>query len=207
LTRRFDKKKYEFLKGIIEKADRIIINGDFWDGYGTTFDKFINSKWSQLFPLLKSKNAIYIFGNHDKQEFSDERVNLFSVQQTDRYFMKKGKWTLRIEHGHLIEPSLEGRFPKLFDHRLAVRLGSLSEATGVKIFKANFLKIYEKQAVHIKEWIKNNLDSETILIAGHVHVGEYDRVARYINTGYIRHGFAQYVEIEDNEIKLVNTKY
>jgi predicted MPP superfamily phosphohydrolase len=78
LTKGFNRKKYEFLREIIEPVDRVIINGDFWDGYLTSFDKFVNSEWQKLFPLLKEKQTIYLYGNHDKTKWCDSRVNLFS---------------------------------------------------------------------------------------------------------------------------------
>ena len=81
----FDGKKFNFLKKIISDSDQVIINGDFFDDYMISFDEFIKSPWNQLFPLLKKKKAIYIFGNHDQEKFSDKRLNLFSDVQVTSY--------------------------------------------------------------------------------------------------------------------------
>ena len=60
LKTKFEQKKFNFLSNIIDDADAIIIAGDFWDGYYCSFDEFVNSEWSALFPLLKEKKAINI---------------------------------------------------------------------------------------------------------------------------------------------------
>lgn len=59
LSHRVQKRKLAFLKKLVSEYDQVIINGDFWDNWFTTFDKFINSKWQELFPLLKENNCIY----------------------------------------------------------------------------------------------------------------------------------------------------
>jgi predicted phosphodiesterase len=88
LDNAFEKPKYRFLKKIIRRADRVIINGDFWDGYLVKFQQFIQSPWKSLFPLLKSKKTIYIYGNHDKKILSDKHTALFSDIQTRLKFQK-----------------------------------------------------------------------------------------------------------------------
>ncbi|KUK82735.1 MAG: Metallo-dependent phosphatase, partial [Microgenomates bacterium 39_6] len=77
LTDRLDPKKMAFLKKIINKADQVIINGDFWDGAFISFDQFLSSPWQELFSLLKKKQTIYIYGNHDKKERCGKGVSLF----------------------------------------------------------------------------------------------------------------------------------
>ena len=88
LDNAFEKPKYRFLKKIIRRADRVIINGDFWDGYLVKFQQFIQSPWKSLFPLLKSKKTIYIYCNHDKKILSDKHTALFSDIQTRLKFQK-----------------------------------------------------------------------------------------------------------------------
>ena len=63
IGKRCDRRRFEYLKKIISDADRVIINGDFRD-HVVKSDKFMNSKWKELFPLLKSKKTIFIYGNH-----------------------------------------------------------------------------------------------------------------------------------------------
>ncbi|MBI3955332.1 metallophosphoesterase, partial [Candidatus Gottesmanbacteria bacterium] len=66
LTRRFEKRKFNFLKKIIERSDQVVINGDLWDYYFSSFSQFVRSPWRQLFPLLKEKKTVYLYGNHDR---------------------------------------------------------------------------------------------------------------------------------------------
>ena len=58
---KFDPKKYNFLKKIISKAEKVIINGDFCEGFLMTFTEFVNSPWNKLFTSLRKKNNIYIW--------------------------------------------------------------------------------------------------------------------------------------------------
>jgi len=69
LTTRFDEKKCEFLEKLINRADKVIINGDFWEAYDLKINSFISSKWNKLFKYLKKNNSIYLFGNHDKKTY------------------------------------------------------------------------------------------------------------------------------------------
>ena len=101
----FDQKKFNFLKKIISESDRVIINGDFFDGYMIKFSKFIDSPWNQLFPLLKNKKTVYIFGNHDKKEFSDKRLSLFSDSQVSNYQLPTTHYNLIFTHGDDTRPT------------------------------------------------------------------------------------------------------
>src|SRR5690606_17718607 len=81
LSSRVYRKKLRYLQAVIETADRVVILGDFWDGFLTDFDRFLRSGWRVLFPMLLERQAIYLYGNHDRSQWSDERVSLFSVEQ------------------------------------------------------------------------------------------------------------------------------
>jgi len=45
LTEKFDVKLFDYIAPLALKADQIIINGDFWDSYLTSFDQFMSSSW------------------------------------------------------------------------------------------------------------------------------------------------------------------
>ena len=100
LTTRFDQKKCEFLEKLISRADKVIINGDFWSYYSCTFGEFVRSEWKALFPLLREKQAVYIYGNHDFRKWTNKRVHLFSVRQAEKYEYRYEKNKIIIEHGH-----------------------------------------------------------------------------------------------------------
>ena len=107
----FDKRKFFLLKKLFSSVDQVILNGDFWDGYRTTFDTFVSSPWKELFPLLKKKGAIYIYGNHDRKNFSDERTSLFSIIQKSNHLLTVDKQTYHIEHGHLLHKPIDSLYP------------------------------------------------------------------------------------------------
>ncbi len=213
LTHRFERKKYSKLKEIIFAADQVIINGDFWDGAATSFERFINSDWIQLFPMLKQKNTIYIYGNHDKQRYTDERVALFSAQQTHRYTLELHGKTFIIEHGHQTQPAIYEKFDFLPRFRLFVvfmnNFFSLFERLVVKFFGNKTLQqyLYGNLNKETKQNIKNNAYNGSIYICGHTHSPEIDLKNHFINTGFIRHGIAQYLVIDNGKPELKEEKY
>ena len=202
----FDEKKYNFLKKIIEKSERVIINGDFFDNYMISFDEFINSPWNKLFPLFKSKKTIYIYGNHDKRSFSDKRVYLFSDIQAERYKIKTQNKTFVFEHGQKTRPTPDTIY----------KLGWKSMHYGMIVvhFVRNlFIKILGKLAIKImfshlnngsKRKIKTNYlpKNNEVYIIGHNHFGEIDEKNHFAASGMTLYGYSQYLTIENDKISL-----
>ena len=58
--KKFHQRQFEALKKLISESNKIIINGDFWEGLAISFDDFLKSDWSKLFPLLKQRETIYV---------------------------------------------------------------------------------------------------------------------------------------------------
>lgn len=204
------------LQELILKFQNVIILGDFWDKYFTTFEEFIsNTAYQELFEALKSRNTIYIYGNHDPKEMMDERVNLFCNTCVKSFSLELPNKTLYFEHGD----DLAGVYPtqgilKFIDE-----------------FRTNFLKINDKHVAFIDgiafslfERFTNGRNlfgdrwnqiilrksgigkyKNKILICGHTHY--YCRYDNYINTGANMYGFLQYMKIENNSITQVQTKY
>lgn len=202
----FNEKKYNFLKKIIEKSDRVIINGDFFDDYMTDFNKFVSSPWSQLFPLLKSKKTVYIYGNHDKRAFSDKRVDLFSDIQAERYKIKTPNKTFNFEHGHKTRatPDTSWKLSKEVLH-YGDAIGHFFRRFMVKIFGNVFIVLRfayrnPKSKRKIAEMYKPQ-DNE-IYIIGHNHFGEVDEKSHFAASGMILYGFASYLTIENDKIML-----
>ncbi len=208
LTHKFDEKKYKFLHKIISDSDRVIINGDFWDGYLTTFNKFIHSSWKKLFPLLKSKKTVYIYGNHDIHAYSNKNSGQFSVKQTYEYRLTVNNKTFVFEHGH--------RLLKLLDQRLSNRTqrGLLSRVAGVvglvlrrvaiedKLYKLGWLRLKQNS---LKERRK---DTKSHQVFGHVHYAEADHINKLYSSGTLQHGRGQYLTIDDTgAITLHEEKY
>lgn len=194
LTDEFDQMLCYYIADLVKSVDRVVINGDFWDGYVTTFDAFCKSEWKQLFPLLKEKHAIYIFGNHDKQEMTDDRVKLFSKEQTLKYDFTDGGKHFHIEHGNLIVPEIDDRHPKLIlplAPRAPYLFRFLSGRTLLnKVINWLFIdprqkKLDRKMVRYVKKNLASTFDT---VIFGHSHVFHTKCVGDiFWNSGYIEY--------------------
>ncbi len=210
LSNRFDAPRAEYLISLLSTADRVILNGDFWDNHATTFDRFVRSPWKMLFPLLKSRNTIYIYGNHDRPQDSDHRVDLFSTVQANHWQLRDGKLRLHIEHGH---------------HLLAKHHDSPNWV--VSLFRVSLYDLWFRQPLerflvkrgseHLHRWHmgKNQLELQTtaaaladeILVTGHTHLPTFDPTQQYVNLGYINHGLSYYVSVENEQAYFIKESY
>lgn len=207
LGEKFEENLFIKLKELINSVDKVIINGDFWDYHLISWDEFLDSKWNQLFPLLKSKNTVYTFGNHDPERLMDERMNLFSDLQTVNFELKTMSHDFIIQHGNLIAPTLDETMPIVLRSKKLVKLSYaiydyLAHKMGFK-----FLRLGKSKNTKMKNWALKNLKKDQILICGHSHVMENDLQNGFINTGLIRFGFMQYMIVEDNNFKLKDEEY
>lgn len=213
LTQKFTLRKFEFLNRIINESDKVIIAGDFWEGKLITFDQFINSEWKSLFPLLKRKDTVYVYGNHDKRKYSDSRVSLFSEKQTEEYRFNHEKYSYIVRHGDTkkIKYSLIKRTMKIT--RMTERFFMLYfheklEHVLTVIFGPKILQIlFKKYNTVLKKTESGNLEENQILICGHTHAAEIDLENHFVNTGIIRHGLGQYVTINGSVLNLHELKY
>lgn len=204
----FDYKKFVFLKKIISGADQVILNGDFWEGQSISLDSFLNSPWKQLFPLLKQKKAIYIYGNHDKEELNHKRTDIFSDIQTNRYSYLNGNITYIFEHGHRLCPFPAYRKNSLKYFPFLVKLEDDLEKIIIKTFGKSFFKLYCTRFNNkIKRLIKNELLNNQFFICGHTHLPEIDIKNKFANCGFIKYGYASYLMITNGKIKLYEERY
>lgn len=206
LSDSFDNKKLTFLKRIISTSDRVIINGDFWEGYDFTIEEFINSKWNNLFKLLIDKKAIYIYGNHDKKEYANDKAHTFSIKQTKKYTLKSGKYTFYLEHGDRIVPEWDKyfkRMPRFINKTLYYVEKTLVTLFEMRLVGFLYKKFNEKMIDKVAKQLKNN----EFLICGHSHFMEFDEKNHFINSGIIKHGIGQYITIDNGKITLHNEKY
>lgn len=205
LTNRFNKKKFLFLSRIINKADKVIINGDFWDGHLTTFDHFITSKWIYLFKLLKKKKAIYIYGNHDRKEYSDHRVSSFSAIQASSYSLKFNNHRYYFEHGNAFLPSIDKKL-RIFSSSLIKILVFIENCFELPI---QYLNIWFGGLIGNKR-IKKKRNGETkngFIVCGHTHYAEIDHKNKFLNTGFVKFGKASYLLIDNNGVRLQKESY
>jgi predicted phosphodiesterase len=208
LTHTFDPRLLKFLEKIISPVDAVIINGDFWDSYLTNFDRFTASKWNDtLFPLLKSKNTIYLYGNHDDISRSDSRVSLFSNEIKAVHSINSGDTIFHIEHGHVQAPSFDAQFPFLKKSILVNKLNYLKNYIGIKYFGKKLFLDEVMANKKLKQWKNKNLDENTYFVTGHSHLYEIDESAKFANSGFIQHSRASYLTIEDGKIELHKSRY
>ncbi|MEI7578647.1 MAG: metallophosphoesterase family protein [bacterium] len=211
LKQHFENKKFQFLKTLCENADRIIINGDFYDGYYLSCDQFLQSKWQQLFPILKTKQTVYIAGNHDPLAEISNKALVFATQIVAKYQIVLNEKTLVIEHGNRVFKSKVERFP--FLNNFFTRY--VNEMLDAIIFNPNlpkFLKNLERKKLQrdnakIKKIILPKIAANQIFVCGHTHLAEFLPEQNFINTGYIDYHQASYLEIIDQKLCLVVTSY
>lgn len=208
LTHHFNEKKYRALYSLISDADRVILNGDFWEGFETTFDQFITSPWNTLFPLLKQKNTIYIYGNHDKQRFSDERRNLFCVQTAEAMTIESGEKRFIFEHGHI--------YCKMIDEKLGIERFPRWASTVATYIQDQMIRNYGPDLMRklfhtlnkdIHKNVKGTLKPNDVFVCGHTHVSEYSPHLQFLNTGFINYGLAQYATIQNGVVRFEQQKY
>lgn len=218
LTARFNNKKHHFLRSIIEPADKVYILGDFWDSYYTSFDKFINSKWSQLFPLLKARQTVYLYGNHDPHDASDMRTALFSYKSAAQIEFELDGKKFYLEHGDMLSNKINinpgNKLLRTLIRRFSILLiwteKIVTKIFGIKFFR--LLRAIERQ----NELIINKVNEihekhpdkvQTVRIHGHTHIPLYLKEKNLIILGGVRHGHANYMTIENGEIQIHNATY
>lgn len=206
LSNRVYRKKYYYLKSVIEQADRVVIAGDFWDGFLTNFDKFLNSKWRLLFPLLLERQAIYLYGNHDRAEWCDERVNLFSVDQGISTTIDIHNQRYLIAHGHTIFTSFEDKYP-IVNRSIPLRIGSSLDIIHKLVWGKRFLNGDSNINNPMADWVDKNLPHPQILICGHSHYPEINTEKRFINTGFNGLGYGNYAIIDESGPRIVKDRY
>lgn len=198
LSTEFDEKKFNYLSSIIKNADKVVINGDFWEGFATKFDDFINSPWKRLFPFLKTKHSVYIFGNHDKKEYSDDRVNLFSDLQTERYEFTSGDKECIVEHGDKWETIMIEDGKRFGKYALISLIFDIAQ---VQIVKNKLTWIFfQRYNNSIKRKLRGKLTENQLLFCGHTHCAEIDLKNQFINSGVNNYGLGQYVIINEGVI-------
>lgn len=210
LTSNFDKRKFLFLKKLFSRFDRIIINGDLWCLYHDTFDQFINSGWRHLFPLLKSKNTIYLHGNHDPKKFADNRVFTFCDQYRASYVLKDPPYTFRIQHGLKLLKQKYPQNPLYYKIYRLIKLQPLlyfAQSLVFWLFGYRSIKVLSQKDNATLRRAAHKLHPGEYLVCGHTHLPEFDQQNKFINTGFIGEGVASYLAIWGDSFDFVQTKY
>jgi predicted phosphodiesterase len=215
LTFFFDKGKYQVMEEAISNADRVIINGDFWDGHLVKFNTFVRSRWNKIFPVLSERETIYLYGNHDEERFIDERYKLFASDLRRDYQFESGGRTFHVEHGHELYPLSPIMKLNLPDPvlRPIFQFGWLSsqiESAGAIMMKWDIYdKAIESKINKINTHVKSNIEieSDMIHVIGHSHIPEIDLDKNFANSGFMKGGLASYISIEDGDVELIQKTY
>ncbi len=187
-----------FLQQLIEPADQVIVNGDFWDAYHTTWQRFSHSRWQKLFAVLRRKKAIVLWGNHDQPRWT-KQPDLFSAQYADRFSLSAGDYLLQIQHGHVLAPSFDTRYPLLAWY--------LGQYVPYRSYSFSPQAWFNQQAHLLMRHHASQLPQNEILITGHSHVATLDFPERYANSGIIGSGRASWLWIEDDKLFLRKRRY
>jgi predicted phosphodiesterase len=208
----FNEAKYNFLVKIINSSDKVIINGDFWEKWFITFEEFLDSEWNKLFPLLLSKNAVYISGNHDPLDLLNDRVKRFCIEFSDSYDTEIDGIKYHFEHGHRILKNVEkSKIIKFYSDLTKTMPKSLLRAIKYmeKVIYSLFPKMQYDNSIGRKnnEILKGNLKEGYINIFSDTHCPEVDLENNFANTGSIEYGHASYLVIEEGSIELKQDTY
>jgi UDP-2,3-diacylglucosamine pyrophosphatase LpxH len=219
LSHKFESRKFTYLSKIISRSDRVIINGDFWDGERTSFEKFINSEWKKLFPLLLERKTVYLHGNHDPAKLCDSRIRQFCTANNDEYEFNADNRSYLVQHGDRIVHSSQPGIIKVYSALMAsltkAHLYSLVQKfirgtmrLGYFVLGAEFMTT-TSIAKNNNRVMKNlHRPSDKVwLICSDTHFPEIDLREKFINTGCILYGHASYLRINNGKMELIKERY
>jgi len=203
LGRKFELDKFNFLIGVIRKADRVIINGDFWEGYVINFAEFAKTEWRRLFPELKKRHTVYLPGNHERRSGVGREVKEFCDELTDEFRLRSGRWKLVVSHGDKFD-----RLPELHLPIPIFHVVQETEEWGIRAYGKSFLRlVYGVAAKAVKRTVMMQKQKDVTMVIGHTHIAEADLTAGFINSGVIKGGLGQYLIMDGNRLELVETSY
>lgn len=187
-----------FMQSLIDSADNVVVNGDFWDAYHTDWRRFSESRWQGLFARLRNKKAVVLWGNHDLPRWTKD-PQLFGSQYVGQHIIPLGKLELQIEHGHLLAPSFDTHHPFLawnFSRYIPYRSYSFKPTSRINRIADASLRL-----------AASRLPSTRFLITGHSHVASLDEPLRYANSGLIGNGHASWLWIDGERLSLKRASY
>lgn len=216
LKHRFDERRFELLRGLIEEADRVIINGDLWDFWFVSWEEFLASEWSGLFPLLQEKQAIYLFGNHDPEKEMDERMKRLCAWSGYEYAFESGGKSFVVLHGNQLVNKNRGVlkpykriitwFVGKSEWRWLMRWltdfeGLIYRAVGYdKVVKNRIAQALNREMKQAKAEKYAEYDW---LVTGDSHLAELDASVGFVNTGCVLMGVENWVWVEEGRVSLI----
>ncbi|QQG50329.1 MAG: metallophosphoesterase [Candidatus Berkelbacteria bacterium] len=203
LGKKFNEIKFAQINSAVSPADKLIINGDLWEGFAYTLEEFLTFDWRKLFGLFKNKEAVYLYGNHDREYKNDSRTNEFSVLTSNEYDFIQNGVTFHVRHGDKLAPTLDMRLPRIayfyWFYEIAVKI----ERFCIQNFGKPFLHIYRKDNEKMIAWKNTNLPKEHWLICAHSHLAVVDKENHFANSGIFEPPVATYLVVENGEVSVV----
>ncbi len=207
---KFDKKWFDKIKSLIMEADKIIINGDFWENISCPFDKFIKTEYREkLFPLLKNK-TILIHGNHDSDKYikNNEDLKLFSLENYNYYEFKSGDKIFHLRHGHILTKNFKSWRNDIIlflKYRIKWLYFFIKKREGYFSWFLN--KIGLKVINIFKKFSLKNYHKNKIFIFGHIHLPKHNLDDNFLVLGSFKSGEARYIFIDNGKVEFHNEKY
>lgn len=205
------------LKNLIKQSEKVIINGDFYEKYLISPLEFAKSGWNDLFNLLKKKDCIYIYGNHD-DNCPKEVWSKFALDYKKSTNIIMGKQNFFITHGHSwLETHNYSKFSQNW-HKVSeifglTRINQFFAKVGLKFVRLlGYATLDFKKLDHkINSWFMENknlfCNIEHYLIVGHTHLAYFCKEKKFINTGKCINGYLEYCTISfKGEISLHKEK-
>lgn len=209
LTEKFDINLYQDIISVLTQVDRIILNGDFVEGWSIDIKDFLNSKWNQLFPYLLEKNCVYISGNHDSPIIMSDYTKHFSKLFTDIYQIDLDNIKIILQHKPLyVSDKLEKllrfrKFVKFIRKSKFINLYHKLSHNNAPYLKFLFSKKTKNCQKAIYKWLSKNQVNDFLYIFSHTHYQEYIQKLNYVNTGEFKKN-REYIIIDtaSNEIQI-----
>lgn len=207
----FEEKRFNFLKQLIVQADKIIINGDFWDSYLCSVDVFLASDWRKLLQLLAKKDTWFTIGNHDRNITAIAETIGAEKRVKEKIELQIGKQSYHIMHGHQLSPEFEERHPQItkIGSRYYPSIFDWEESSGL-MGKLSRLYFARKRAgiwQDFQSFGPAAKRTEQWLILGHSHLDRENIQKRIASLGAVRLGWASYAWLTKNGSEIHLEKY
>lgn len=198
-----------FLEDLEEKCDRLILNGDVFESID--FRRLKKSHWHVLSTLRKLSNKIkiiWVCGNHDGA--AEIISHLLGVEVYENYQFTSGNKKILVLHGHIFDEFLDAH-PILtwigdFIYNILQRI---DKSHNIARFAKHSSKQYQRCTDIIKEGATKLAQKKgcDVVCCGHTHDATADltKEIAYYNSGCWTEKPCTYIEIIDDEIKILTT--
>lgn len=206
----------------IQEYSEVILLGDIIQG---VFHKFTDEEMKFFDFLSKAKRVVYVLGNHDNdssdgKEYSDEEIKKYirslfknNVHVCNEYEYTNGISKYMFVHGHtfMSDDTSFGikvakafyKFQKLFGNKYNAVFNVFDK---VERLTSSAIEKVRRGAIN---YAFSKMDGQTVIhyvFCGHSHQVDYsgDGYIFYFNTGQWLRNETNFIEIDEDEIKVYN---